>query len=274
MTAIVELWSENHRERLDRFIKAVAANDALETILALNDDDVEPIQQAVQEIKPTVENAQEIGGLLGVASAIGTAMQNTWGIHLNPDHPLIHECDLLHCWESKSASPRTLAALWVYVAHELGFDAHWLEMSVFHPITLRDEESRMMVDSTSGRMVSKADCKEIYEAVVDDEIFDPDMFFPPNAQEVAVDILELRLAGAASTDDEVATYRHMRFHAELHKDDPNVVFAAAMAAARIGDHPFATRTLRTLLEQSEKPELRAAIQHALEKIEKQFPYQN
>lgn len=274
MTAIVELWSENHQARLDRFIKAVAANNALETILALNDNDVEPIQQAVQEIKSTVEDAQMFGGLLGVASAIAHAMESTWGIQLNPDHPLIHECDLMHCWESKSASPRTLAALWVYVAQELGYQAHWLEMSVFHPITLRDEESRMMIDSTSGRMVSKADCKEIYEAVVDDEIFDPDMFFPPNAQEVAVDILELRLAGAASTDDEVATYRHMRFHAELHKDDPNVVFAAAMAAARIGDHGFATRTLNALLQEVDKPELRAAIERTLHKIEQQFPYQN
>lgn len=274
MTAIVELWSKNDQQRLDRFIQAVAADDALATILSLNASNIEPIQDAIEQLKPEVERAEALGGLLGVASAIGTAMEERWAIQLNPDHPLLHECDLSHCWESKSASPRTLAALWVFVAHALGFKAHWLEMSVFHPVTLRDEHSRMMIDSTSGRMVSKADCKEIYEAIVDDETFDPDMFFPPNAREIAVDILELRLAGAATSDDHVATYQHMRFHAALHPDDPHIVFAAAMTAASIGDHLFATRTIKELLRTTEEPELRAAMQRALQKIEKQFPYQN
>lgn len=274
MTAIIELWSTNDQQRLERFIEAVAANDALSTILALNAGDVEPIRRAITQIKPMVKEAESFGGLLGVASAIGAAMEEEWGIQLNPDHPLIHECDLLHCWESKSASPRTLAAFWVYVANELGYDAHWLEMSVFHPVAIRDAQSRMMVDSTSGRMVSKADCRDIFEAVVDDEAFDPDMFFPPNVQEIAVDILELRLAGAASTDDEVATYRHMRLHAALHKDDAHVGFAAALAAASIGDHIFATRTLENLLAKCEDPELEAALKRALERIRKQFPYMN
>lgn len=274
MTAIVELWSKSDQLRLERFVQAVAANDALETILALNAADVEPIRHAIHEIAPRVEQAEALGGLLGVASTIGTAMESEWGIQLNPDHPLIHECDLRHCWESKSASPRTLAALWVYVVQQLGYDAHWLEMSVFHPVAIRDENSRMMVDSTSGRMVSKADCKEIFEAIVDDESFDPDMFFPPNAQEIAVDILELRLAGAASTDDHVATYQHMRFHAALHKDDPHIVFAAAMAAASIGDFIFATSTLKELIQTAQDDDLRIAVQRALERIESQYPYMN
>lgn len=274
MTAIVELWSTHDQQRLERFIQAVAANDTLETILALNASDVEPIQAAIEKLKPDVERAEALGGLLGVASTIGTAMEEQWAIQLNPEHPLLHECDLRHCWDSKSASPRTLAALWVYVAHALGFHAHWLEMSVFHPITLRDEHSRMMIDSTSGRMVSKADCKEIFEAIVDDENFHSDMFFPPNAREIAVDILELRLAGAESSDDHVATYQHMRFHAALHPDDPDIVFAAARTAASIGDHLFATRTIKELLRTTDDPKRRIAMQRALEKIEKQFPYQN
>lgn len=274
MTAIVELWSTDDQQRLERFVTAVAENDALATILALNAGNVEPIREAVQQIKATVEEAEDFGGLLGVASAIGTAMDAQWGIQLDPDHSLIRECDLAYCWTSKSASPRTLAALWVYVATELGYDAHWLEMSVFHPVVIRDAHSRMMVDSTSGRMVSKADCREIFESVVDDEAFDPDMFFPPNVQEIAVDILELRLAGAASTDDEVATYRHMRLHAALHKDDAQIGFAAALAAASIGDHLFATRTLENLLAKCEDPTLKAAMERALARIQKQFPYMN
>jgi|GEM_PF-3813613 len=274
MAAIVELWSKSDQQRLQRFIQAVAANDALATILALNAADVDPIRQAIDKIKPRVQEADALGGLLGVASTIGSAMEDDWGITLNPDHPLIHECDLRHCWDAKSASPRTLAALWVYVIQELGYDAHWLEMSVFHPVAIRDEHSRMMIDSTSGRMVSKADCKDIFEAIVDDEMFDPDMFFPPNAQEIAVDILELRLAGAASNDDHVATYQHMRFHAALHQDDPQIVFAAAMAAASIGDFGFATSTLNDLLERTEDGDLRTAIARALERIENQSPYMN
>src|SRR5699024_1268631 len=58
MTAIIELWSTSDQQRLERFIEAVAANDALATILALNTGDVEPIREAIQQIKPMVQEAE------------------------------------------------------------------------------------------------------------------------------------------------------------------------------------------------------------------------
>lgn len=275
MTAIVELWSADDQMRLERFLQAVESGEPLDAILALNRDSLAKLEEAIEEARPTVEAAESFGGALAIAAAIGTVIEFDWKIQLEPGDDLLAEGDLAKAFATKLASPRTLAALWTYTAKRLGYGAHWLEMNVFHPISVSDGSSEVLVDSTSGRLVSHADCREIFHEVTDNsETFLPEMFDPPTAREVASEVLELRLAGAPSSEDETVAYRNMRFHAALHQDKPRVVFAAALAAAKIGDHVFATRTLKRLVVEAADTPIAEPAKQALERITQQFQYTN
>lgn len=275
MTAIVELWSSKDQARLERFTDAVEFGEPIEAIVELTRAPLTDLHDAIEAARTKVELAQSYGGALAVAASIATLIDSEWQIELEAGDDLLAECDLAICWENRCASPRTLAALWVYTAKRLGYSAHWLEMNVFHPIVLSDGTSDVMVDSTSGRMVSKADCREIFYEITDgDEDFLPEMFDPPTARDVAMEVLELRIAGATSSADETVAYQNMRFHAALHSDQPRVVFAAALAAAKIGDHVYATDTLRRLAPVCEGSELEGPIQQALQRIQSQFQYSN
>lgn len=275
MAAIVELWSVEDQRRLEHFVSAVEAGSTFDAVLALNSGDLSGLNEAMEAAREKVELAADFSGVLGAASAIATLIDTTWGIELEPGDELLSECDLARCWERRKASPRTLAALWVYVAQRYGFRAHWLEMNVFHPIVFDDGEGELMVDSTSGALVSKADCRDIFQQVTEEpESFHAGMFDAPVTRDVLAEILELRILGAGETQDEVIGYRNMRFHAALHRDKPRIVFASALAAAKIGDHVFARETLKDLAAEAEGTSLEEPVRQALERIEMQFQYTN
>lgn len=275
MTTIVELWSSEDQRSLEHFARAVEAGQTLDAVLALNASDLRPIDEAIEDGRDAVDAAREMAGLLGVASAIAGLIDRVWGIELEPGTELLDECDLLRCWETRRASPRTLALLWAYTARQLGLLSRWLEMNVFHPVVLFDGVDELLIDSTSGALVSKADCREIFREITNgEEHFLPEMFDDPSTRKVVADILELRLAGAATGGDEVQTYKCIRFHVAAHPDEPQLLLNAALAAAKVGDRLFATKTLKDLAVTTAGTPLEDAVRQALQRVESQFQYAN
>lgn len=274
MTEIVELWSAHDQARLKEFEQAIKLNMPLQAMLALNRHRLDDLDQAINDAKPTIQDAEAFSGMLGVASSIATFVMDKWNIFLEPMNPSLQEIELAYVWEHKGGSPRTLALLWAYVATQCGYRSHWLEMGVFHPVCIGNGIDSVMIDSTAGALVSKADCREIFEAITDDASFDERMFLPPTATQIADHVLGLRLAGAAELEDSVATYQHLRFHAVLHHDNPKVLLTTALAAARIGDHGYAVETLETLMEDAKNPDMRLRFKVLIDRLRARFHYAN
>lgn len=275
MGAIVDLWSVDDERRLTQFLSAVESGTPMDVVRALDIGDFEPLNAAIDHAKAAIEEAYLIGGPMAVAAAIATVIDDTWGIVLEPATTIRNEARLTAAFSARAASPRTLAALWCYVAQRLDYDAHWLEMSVFHPVRISDGETDVLVDSTSGRMVSAADCREILEAITDgEEPFVKEMLELPPSRPVALEILELRLAGASEDNDVTTAYRLMRFHAALHADQPRIVFAAALTAERVGDHVYAEATLRGLVGDCADTPLEEPIRKALARLTERKHYVN
>lgn len=275
MGAIIDLWGVEDERRLNRFLQAVEVGSPLDVVLALDVGDFGPLDAAIDAAAPSVADAYLFGGPMAVAAAFATLIEDTWGIQLEPSTSIRNEARITTAFADKKASPRTLAALWCYLAQRLDYEAHWLEMNVFHPIRISDGETEVLVDSTSGRMVSAADCRDIFDAVTDgDEPFLDEMLELPPTRTIAVQILELRLAGASEEHDETSAYRVMRFHAALHADQPRIVFAAALTAERIGDHVYAESTLRALVEECAGTSLEEPIRKALARLTERKHYVN
>lgn len=275
MTIIQDLWTDDHERNLERFVRAVDNNDVMVVLATLELESLDELDEAIDAQIEKIRGAQLFGMTMGVAVQISSIIENEWRVELAVDADVRKECSLGYAFRTKQASPRTLAALWAYVASRAGIDAHWLEMSVFHPIVLSDDESEVMIDTTSGALVTRKDCIEIFDAVTEGEdAFDDAMFEAPTAKEIALSILELRLAAATTSNDEVAAWHAMRFHAELNRDKPGVVFAAAMAASALGEYVYAHRELTWLKGECAGTSLEEPIDKALERLNQRKLYAN
>lgn len=273
MAGIQELWSDELELRLARFLRAVEEERLVDMVCALDFGSLDALNQAIDVALPALADAQSFGMAMGAAAQIGHLIQDVWGISLEVDADVQQEASLSHAFATKNASPRTLAALWAYTAQRAGMDAYWLEMSVFHPLNLSDDESSVLVDTTSGALVDKKGCLEIFDAITEgDEAFDAAMMERPSSREVAIAILELRLAAARHVDDDVAAWHAMRFHAELHRDKPAIMFASAVAALAMGDYGYAKKELLALREACAGTSLEAPIEKALEQVAQRQAY--
>lgn len=275
MAIIQDLWSELHERNLERFLRAVEEEEPLEVLVALDFGEFGALDAAVDAALDGIRGAQTFGMAMGAAAQIAIVVEQGWGIQLDAEADIRHEGSLTHAFENKAASPRTLAALWAYLAKRAGMKAHWLEMSVFHPLWIADDESEVLVDTTSGALVTRKDCEEIFAAITDgEEVFESAMFDRPSARDVANDTLELRLAAATTADDEVSAWQAMRFHAELNRDKPAIVFAAAMAASALGEYVYAGRELKRLAVECAGSSLEEPVRQALERLALRREYAN
>ena len=275
MAQIKELWSARHEEHLARFLRAVEVDDVVEASLALDMGARDAWDAAVEAALPRLRRARDAGMAMGVAAEIASLFEREWRVELDPCAEVAREGEVSSAFALRSASPRTLALMWAHVARRVGMKACWLEMSVFHPLRLWDEDSEVLVDTTSGALVSPRDCQEIFAAVTEgEEIFEPSMLDNPSARSVACSILEFRLAGAIMSGDEIDRWRVARFHVELKRDHDETLFAAAMNAMSVGDYGFAQSALEELTIRCAGTSLEGPVRQGLEALRLRQQYAN
>ena len=235
---IEDLWSPAREQALERMLASVEAGDVCAAVRCIGVGEQRQVDEAEQWLA-------ELGaGLKGVradhpleaAQALARALHDDAGLCLDVEDDGAAAGDVHRALHSGAGDLIALGTIWCDVARRAGWGAELLEMDAFVAISL----DGVLIDVTSGAVVTAADCRRIVTEVSDDEVYFEAAFLEPApAARVADRALRRRVASAKAAADTVRIYRELRLLAALHDDDDALQLELGEAAEQAGHRSFA-----------------------------------